>query len=62
MQRIEGVEKFFLGVFLFRKKLNVIYEEHVDIAIFLAKIFRVAVADGINKFISEFFAGNIENF
>ena len=55
------MEKFFLSLFFFVEKLNIIDEQDVNRAVFLAESFRISFDDGINKFVGKFFTRYVEN-
>ncbi len=54
VQRVECVEKFFLNAFLAGEKLDVVNEEHVGLAVFLAELGELVVLDAVNVFVGEF--------
>ena len=55
VQRVEGVEKFLLNAFLARQKLDVVNQQHVGLAVFLAEFRQQVVLDAVNVFVREFF-------
>ena len=59
VQGVEGMEEFLLRMFLFREELNIIDEQYIDIAIFLAEGLRITITDGIDELIGEFFTGDV---
>ena len=61
-QRVERMEKFFLGPFLIFQKLDIIDNQAVDSTLFFLKVFNRMVLDSINNFIGKGFAGYIFYF
>src|SRR4051812_1812126 len=59
MQRIEGMEKFFLGPFLLRQKLNVVYQQHVHVAELVAEAGHLVVTQRVDHLVGELLAGEI---
>ena len=59
VQRVERVEKFLLNALLARQKLDVVNQQHVGLAVFLAKPGELVVLDGVNVLVGEFFGRNI---
>lgn len=58
----EGMEEFFLRRFLFSQKLDIVNEQDIDVAVFIAKGFCCIVLDGIDQFIGESLTGCIRIF
>ena len=54
VQRVEGVEKFLLNALLAGQKLNVVNQQHVGLAVFLAEFGELVVLDAVNVFVREF--------
>src|SRR6266516_6332709 len=61
MQAVKGVEEFFFSRFFAGDELNVIYQENINGTIFGPELFRGAIANGINDFVSELFRGDVED-
>ena len=61
VQRVERMKEFFLRVLLFGEELDIVDEQDVDVAVFLAERFGIAVSDGIDEFIRKFFARNVKD-
>ena len=55
VQRVEGVEEFFLRRFLAGDELNVVDQQHVDRAILVAEGRGVLGANGVDEFVGELF-------
>jgi len=55
MQRVEGMEKFFLNALLAREKLDVVNQQHVGLTMFFAERDQLVVLDRVNIFVREFF-------
>ena len=61
LQCIKCVEEFYLRLFLALQKLDIVDNQAVDIAVFLAEGLGSFVLDGIDDFIGEFFTGGVEH-
>ena len=55
------MEEFFLRRFLFSQKLDIVNEQDIDVAVFIAKGFCCIVLDGIDQFIGESLGTDIED-
>jgi hypothetical protein len=55
VQRVEGVEKFLLNPFLAGEELDVVNQQHVGLAVFLAEFGELVVLDAVNVFVGELF-------
>ncbi len=55
IQRIEGVEEFFLRPFLARQKLNVVDHQHIDIAVALPEVDHLVVANRVDDLVRKLF-------
>ena len=60
-QRVECMEKFFLGPFLVFQKLDIVDDKAVNGAILFLKIFYRVVLNGIDDFIGKGFTGNVSD-
>ena len=59
------MEELLLRTLFTDNELNIVDQENVDVAIFLAELGHchvVAVTNGVDQFICKVFAGNVENF
>ena len=56
---VEGVEKFFLDALFAGEELDVVDQKDVDAAVTLAEFRERVLLDGMDKFIGEFFRGEI---
>lgn len=54
MQGVKRMEKLLLRLFFSGKKLNIIYKQNVNAAVFVAEIFRLVITDAVNEFVREF--------
>jgi len=54
VQGVKGVEKLFLRAFLILQELDVVDQEHVDIAIPAAEAVLLAVPDHVDEIVGEF--------
>jgi len=61
MQGVESVKELFLGGILASDELNIVYQEHIHLAIFFTECRGGFVADGIDQVVGEFLRGNIEH-
>ena len=59
MQRIERMKKFFLGSFLLRQKLNVVYQQHVHVAELVSEAGHLVVTQRVDHLVGELLAGEI---
>ena len=55
------MEELFLSAFLLRQKLNVIDQQDVDVAEFVAEAGHLVITQRVDHFIGEFLAGDIAN-
>ena len=55
MQVVERVEELFLGAFLVLQELDVIDQQHVDMAIAGAKLLLPIITNSVDEFVGEFF-------
>ena len=56
IQTVEGVEKFLLRAVLARDELDIVHEQQIRVAVFLAEVFGRAGADGFDHLIDELLA------
>ena len=61
-ERIESMEKFFLGTLFSAEKLNVVNQEQVSLAITFPEFDQVVVLDRVDELVDEEFAGKINHF
>ena len=54
------MEEFYLRLLLALQKLDIVDNQAVDIAVFLAEGLSSFVLDGIDDFVGEFFTGGVE--
>jgi len=54
VQGVERVEKFLLNPFLTGEKLDVVNQQHVGLAVFLAELGELVVLNPVNVFVREF--------
>ena len=59
MQCVEGVEELFLRAFLLRQKLDVIHQEHIDVAELVAKAGHLVVTQRVDHLVGELFTGDV---
>jgi len=59
VQRVEGVEEFFLGPFFLGEELDVIHQQHIDIAELVAEAGHLVVAQRVDHLVGELLAGDI---
>ena len=59
VQRVESMEEFFLGAFLLCQKLNVIDQQDVDVAEFVAEAGHLVITQRVDHFIGELLAGDV---
>ena len=59
MQGIEGVEELFLDTFFAFDELNVVDEQHVDIAVAAFERDLAVVAEGVDEVVGEFFGRDV---
>ena len=62
MQGVEGMEKLLLRSVLAGKKLDIVDEQNIYVAVFISEVNIILVLDGVDEFIGEFFAGHINYF
>src|SRR5579875_253162 len=55
VQRVEGMEKLFLRRFFARDKLDIVYQQDIDLPVFHAEIFGFLIANGVDDLVSELF-------
>lgn len=55
------MEEFYLRLLLALQKLDIVDNQAVDIAVFLAEGLSSFVLDGIDDFVGEFFTGGVEH-
>ncbi len=58
VQRVEGVEELLLDALFSRQKLDVVNEQQVGLAVFLAESGYLVVLDAVNIFVGEFLRSN----
>ena len=61
VERVEGVEKFFLRAVAAGEEVDVVDHEHVDLAIPVTELVHVAVLDGGDELVDEAVAGEVED-
>ena len=59
VQRVEGVEELFLRALLAGEELDVVDEQHVDVAELVAEAGHLVVADRVDHLVGELFAGDV---
>ena len=59
VQRVERVEKFLLNAFLAGEELDVVNQQHVGLAVFLAELGQLVVLDAVNVFVGELLGRDI---
>ena len=59
VQRVEGVEELLLGSFLVLQELDVVHQQHVDVAVAAAEPVLLAVADHVDEVVSELFRAHV---
>src|SRR5438093_3096687 len=60
-KRIERVKEFFLGTLFASKKLDVVYQEEIDLAITLSEFDQITVLDRVDELVDEQFTGDINH-
>src|SRR6266496_4828923 len=60
-KRIESVKEFFLGTLFATEKLDVVYQEEIDLAIALSEFDQIAVLDRVDELVDEQFTGDINH-
>src|SRR6266536_725904 len=60
-KRIERVKEFFLGTLFASEKLDVVYQEEIDLAIALSEFDQIAVLDRVDELVDEQFTGDINH-
>ena len=61
MQRVEGVEEFFLRALLAGKELDIVDHQDVDRPVFLAEEFGLALLDGADDLVGELLTRDVEH-
>jgi hypothetical protein len=61
VKRVEGVKEFFLRAFLVDQELNVIDQETIQAAVFLAELIHLFKSQRIDKFIDKFLGCRVED-
>ena len=61
MERLKGMEEFLLGAYLSGDKLNIVYQQHIDFAVFGSKFHGLALLNGFDQLVGHVFAFGIEN-
>ncbi len=61
VERVEGVEKFFLRAVLSRDKLNVVHEKNIRLAVFFPEFQIFSFADRADELVCELLALNVNN-
>ena len=59
IQRIEGVEEFFLSLLFARQKLDVVDDQYIDIAINILETLGIASGNRLDEIVGEFFRRGI---
>ena len=59
VQRVEGMEELLLGALLLREELDVVDEQHVDVAKLVAEAGHLVVAQRVDHLVGELLAGDI---
>ncbi len=59
VQRIEGVEELLLSSFLVLQELDVVDQQHVDVAVAAAEAVLLAVPDHVDEVVGELFRADI---
>src|SRR3954447_6941716 len=59
VQRIKRVKELFLGTFLLGEELDIIHQQHVNVAKLVAKTGHLVVAQRVDHFVSELLAGYV---
>ena len=67
VEGLEGMEELLLGRCLVDQELDIVDQEHVDIAVLVAeaghhRIVGAVVADGVDQLVRKFLAGHVQNF
>src|SRR4026209_2079231 len=60
-KRIERVKEFFLGTLFASEKLDVVYQEEIDLAIGVSEFDEITVLDRVAELIDEQFTGDINH-
>src|SRR5882762_8508684 len=60
-KRVECVKEFFLGTLFSPKKLDVVDQEKIDLAIALSEFDQITVLDRVDELVDEQFTGDINN-
>jgi hypothetical protein len=61
VQGVEGMEELFLGLFLTFQELDVVDQQHVDIAVPPPKVGAFVLADRVDEVVGQFLGGDIAN-
>ena len=59
VERVEGVEELFLGAFLALEELDVVDQQHVDVAVAALEGDLAVVAERVDEVVGELFAGDV---
>ena len=59
VQRVEGVEELLLRALLAGEELDVVDEQHVDVAELVAEAGHLVVADGVDHLVGELLTGDV---
>ena len=59
VQRVEGVEELLLNALLAGEELDVVNQQHVGLAVFLAEPDELVVLNAVDVFVGEFLRGNV---
>ena len=59
VQRVEGVEELFLGLFLALQELDVVDQQHVDVAIAPPELGTLVLADRVDEVVGQFLGGDV---
>ena len=60
-KRIERVKEFFLGTLFASEKLDVVYQEEIDLAIALSEFDQIAVLDRVDELVDEQLTRDVEH-
>ncbi|CAI8356132.1 MAG: Uncharacterised protein [Cyanobium sp. ARS6] len=61
MQRVEGVEELFLGVFLTFDELNVVHKDEIGGPVAVTEGLHAVLADGTDQIVGEGLGGDVEH-
>ena len=59
MQCVEGVEELLLRGFLALQELDIVHDQHVEIAVFALELLAAVVGDGVNEVVGQLFTGDV---